>query len=227
MQAKLKDTTLIITNYRRPINVESIVNRFKGFIPIWIINNNYAIEIPEGYVDKVFNHKVNKYNWDRWDKACKVSTEYVILLDDDIMVFKKTFLDLHYWIKKSSSHLVGIYGLSGIEKAESYQTLDSYFCENAIVELLVGSCIIFKVSDLKKVTEKFSYNKKQILGDDIVYSLFFHKVFNTLHQTIEAEVELLPEYSVGLDFNKEKNNKEKWEILQTCIHNLNIGPVYN
>lgn len=227
MQAELKDTTLIVTNYRRPINVETIVNRFKGFMPIWIINNNESITIPSNYADKVFNNKVNKYNWDRWDKACNVTTEYVILLDDDVLPFKKTFLDLHYWIKKSSGHLIGIHGLQGIELAKSYNSLVSYYCEEAIVELIIGSCLIFKSQDLKIIFKSFTSINSSIRGDDIIYSLYFRKVFNILHQTIKTEVERLPENSVGLDLDKEYNNKEKWKVLQECLQNLKIGPVYN
>ena len=41
----LKDTVLIILNYKRPANIAKLINKFKGKLPILIINNNPDIKM--------------------------------------------------------------------------------------------------------------------------------------------------------------------------------------
>ena len=94
----LKDTQLIILNYKRMDNVLKIAYKFQGFIPILIVNNNpkITIEIP-----KILIHNNNKNNWciERWYWAQKSKFKYSIILDDDILPTKHCLFKLRKMIE--------------------------------------------------------------------------------------------------------------------------------
>lgn len=206
----LKDTTLLVTNYQRPANVLKIVERFKDFMPIHILNNNPSYHIPKNfYVQKIYNNSVNKWCIERWYCALQCKTEYVCLLDDDIDLYRKTIFDLRKKIKRFPNSLIGICGKKGINN--TYQELERIWCENAEVEIISGKCMMIRVDALRKIFSTYIIPLGEVTcGDDIIVSLSLSHYHKVLHYTVETEVDELPQYNVGLPPEYEK----RWKIIQ-------------
>ena len=216
MSLPINDATLLLTNFDRPQNIVVIVNRFKNFLPIWIVNNNPEASIPNDYVNRVFNNDINKGSIDRWYKAIQCDTEYLIVLDDDVLPFKKTFMELSYRSKKSPYELLGISGRSGLATASKYEDLEKFWCCNAEVELITGSCLIIRTSIIRKIFNKYIQPIGKLYKEDnIILSLGLTLHTKMLHQTIRTEVELFPEYNTNKDYVK------KWKLINEFKNRFN------
>lgn len=220
----LKDTTLLLTNYMRPTNVLKIVERFKDFMPITIINNNSAYDIPKNfYAQTIYNNSSNRYCIDRWHRVLDCETEYVCILDDDILPYKKTILDLRKISESYPNSLVGIYGQTGTINANSYEELEDYWCREGQVEIVAGTCLIVHKIAIEQIFTK--YIKPMGIpdrGDDIIISLALTKHFGDLHKIITTEVEVLPEFDVGLNRDKDYHYARRWKMIQKCRKKFNI-----
>lgn len=213
---KLKDTTLLITNYKRPQNVLKIIERFKDIMPIEILNNNPAYVISKIFnVKKIYNNKKNRYCFDRWNRARFCKTEYVCLLDDDVLPYIRTILDMRKISRINPNRIIGIYGRNITTSAKNYGELPETWCVSNEVDIAVGACLMFKRDSLCKVYNKYMKPFEGTdRGDDIIASLAFTKNYGEKHLIIDTEVELLPELDVGLNKDKSYHYRRRWEILQ-------------
>ena len=130
---------IILLNYKRPENTRKIVNAFNFIYPITVINNNPDEHLSTLNAD-VINNDVNKKCMERWVQCFKYPEEFKVILDDDILPHKK-LIDKMLLMNEP---MVGIYGKSGVNKADSYIELNDHWCVNATVDFLVGSVIMVK-----------------------------------------------------------------------------------
>lgn len=204
----LYDTTLLITNYARPGNLVKICERFQGFMPIEIINNNPAYRIPKNFFGaKIYNNSTNKHCVERWYRAINCNTEYVCLLDDDVLIDKKTLLKLYQKSILHPNSLIGLYG--------STTTGEKIWCRDAEVEIVIGACTIVNQKAIRKIFQRYLVPMSRPKhGDDIIISLALSQFFKVKHYTIDAEVEMLPEGDIRLSTDEQRNEvREKFEQM--------------
>lgn len=79
------DTTVVMLNYRRPNNVRQILTALRDQLPrpdVWLWNNG----MPAGFdADWLVESTVNRLCPPRWWMAAQAETEYVVILDDDVL----------------------------------------------------------------------------------------------------------------------------------------------
>ena len=209
----LKDTQLIILNYKRMDNVLKIAYKFQGFIPILIVSNNpkITIEIP-----KILIHNNNKNNWciERWYWAQKSKFKYSIILDDDILPTKHCLFKLRKMIEKYPTSIISIYGKNNLNNSKKYKDLTDVWCVDRNTDLAIGSCLIVDNNNLRKIFNDYikpwGYIKR---GDDLLISLSFSHFFKSIHKTINTEVTLLDEMNVGLNKSSE-HYKLRWKVVE-------------
>jgi hypothetical protein len=205
----------LILNYKRPGNTVQICERFFGFCPITIINNNPGYSIPQNFYEgKIINNNQNKYCIDRWYHAVRCKTPYVFLLDDDILPSKKTFLEMRREIILHPTSLVGIYGKNNIKSAKCYEDLDTIWCSRSEVDIVVGAAIMAQTKSLRKIFKRYIVPmNRPNRGDDIIVSLAMTDFFKNKHYIVDADIELLPEGEVGLNLEEKENNNKRWNVL--------------
>ena len=211
---------LVILNYKRPDNVLQIVKAFETYYPITIINNNPddsiklpGIDIKSGKDYKtidIVNNTVNLKCMDRWVKCFQYPEEYKLILDDDILP-SKPLVDKMIALNEP---IIGIYGKSGVAKADSYLALNDHWCVNADVDFLVGSVIMAKQKVLNLIRDKIINADYPERGDDIMVSYWIKQALNlTSLKTISGKILNLPEGEVGLNKNPE-HFLMRWNVVE-------------
>ena len=209
----LRDTQLIILNYKRLDNVLRIVYTFQGFMPILVVNNNPTVSLSIPKI-LVHNNKENKWCIERWYWAANSNFKYSIILDDDILPTKHCLLTLRKEIIKSSDSLISIYGKNNLKSASSYDDLTDVWCVEKEIDLAVGSCLIVDNQSLKNIFNEYIKPWGHIKrGDDILVSLSMSHFYKKRHKTIATEVTLLPEKNVALSDDKEHKSL-RWKVVE-------------
>jgi len=215
----MKDTQLIILNYKRLENVLRIVYRFQGFIPIVVVNNGQKSNLE---ISKVLfhNNKENKWCIERWYWAAKSKSKYSIILDDDILPTKHCLFKLRKNVAEFPKSLISVYGKNS-NNAKKYEDLIDVWCVDKKVDYAVGSCLAVDNDSLRKVFDTYIKPWGRIKrGDDLLVSLAFSHYFKSKHRTIATEVTLLPEKDVGLNKHPD-HTKMRWKIIEDFkkLHN--------
>jgi len=206
---------IIILNYKRPENVKAICDAFHRSIPITVINNNpHQIFDYRSRNVEVINNDSNKYCIERWLQCYNYPESYKLVLDDDLLPSPLLIRKLVH----RDQPLVGVYGKSGVEKAEKYKDLRDHWCKNSRVDFLVGSVMMVKQEALDAIKDKLLTYRDLKRGDDIVVSYLIKKYYKlkTL-DTIVGKVLNLPEGEVGLNRDPD-HYKLRWEVLQQCLN---------
>ena len=204
------DIRIIVLNYKRPKNINTIINTYKDHFPITVVNNNPNEPFPYvGQPVEVINNDKNYYCMERWVRCYDYPEKYKLVLDDDILIDKRTILRM----RKKRQVMIGIYGKSNVLQAEKYEDLKDNWCIDADNDFLVGSAILVKqdsLDEIKPQIEKIGYPKR---GDDIIVSYLLKKHFQCSLKTITARVLNLPEGSVGLNMNPDHFSM-RWNVIQ-------------
>lgn len=210
----LKDTVLIILNYKRLDNIYHLLNKFKDKLPIYIINNNpdYRIyHMPGAYV---INNLENRWCIERWRVAKDLDYKYAILLDDDIDPTFHCIMRLRIEIEKYPDRLISIYGRSGISTVTRYEDLSSQWCIDAESDIAVGACLAVSIPHLSHIWNDYIEPwGTQDRGDDIQVSLSMSDYYKTRPKIIKTEVSLLDEGDVGLNKHPEHFVK-RWQVIR-------------
>ena len=211
---------LIILNYKRPNNVLKIIKAFEGFYPITIINNNpkQHIQLPGIDIKSGKNYKtidiINNANnlkcMERWVRCFQYPEKFKLILDDDILPHK----NLIDKMLKLDEPIVGIYGKSGVTKANSYQDLKDHWCVDHYVDFLVGAAILVKQNILNLINNKIINAGYPDRGDDIMISYWIKQTLNLNKlKTVSGKVLNLPEGDVGLNKNPE-HFLMRWNVVE-------------
>jgi len=205
---------IIVLNYKRPENVDAICKALHKNFPITVVNNNPNTAYTSKYknVTVVQNNK-NMFCMDRWIKCYDYPEKFKLILDDD-------FLPSPLLIKKMmllNTPIVGIYGKTGVAKAESYLQLKDCYLKNDRVDFLVGSVMLVKQKVLDKVKDSIMRYEGIDRGDDIIVSYLIKNYTKTKDlPVVTGAVLQLPEGDVGLNKHPEHFNK-RWNVLQKCL----------
>ena len=206
----MHDIRLIVLNYKRSVNVHTIVKTYKKYFPITVVNNNPSEAFP--YLGKpvdVINNNKNYFCMERWIRCYEYPEPYKLVLDDDILLDYKTIIRMREKIQT----IVGIYGKSNVSKASCYEELQDNWCVDSDNDFLVGSAIMVRQEDLNKIRldlEKIGYPER---GDDIIVSYLLKKHCNCSLQTISGRVLNLPEGDHGL--NQDPNHfSMRWKVVE-------------
>lgn len=215
--------TLIVLNYKRFGNIARIVNYYSGKLPIFIINNNPTVTIKKPpQVERVVNNYENKWCIERWYQAMSVNSDYVCLLDDDLLVDHESIKHLLQVAEKNPYSLVGIYGKIGLESASKYEDMEDVWCVSREVDIVVGSCIVTRTANIRAIHDSyirpFGYKDR---GDDILASLALSNLYKVKHRVEPAKVELLPEGNVALSQDIDHYNK-RWKVVEYFYENHKI-----
>ena len=211
----LNNVRLIVLNHSRPINIDQIINVYESILPITVVNNNPHDEFPYLSKVEVLNNHKNYYCMERWHRCFEYDEEFKFILDDDLLPHPSLLKKM----LKLNRPICGIYGKSKVETSNSYSQLQDHWCEDSLVDFLVGSVILVKQSSLdliKKQIEKIGY---PIRGDDIIVSyLIKNKLKINQLQTVSGKVMNLPDHGVGL--NKDANHfKMRWNLVEKFKNN--------
>ena len=202
---------LIILNYKRSENVLNIATTYKTLMPITIVNNNPDEPFP--YLGNGIDVINNEKNWlcmERWVRCFDYDEPYKLIVDDDLMPHPSLVKKMY----NKQVPIVGVYGKSGVDSANSYEELVDHWNEDAKVDFIVGAITLIKQSALdlaKKDIEKIGYPKR---GDDIIVSYLLKKYLNLKYlDTVGGKVLNLPEDDVGLNTDKEHYNM-RWDVVE-------------
>ena len=210
----LKDTVLIILNYKRISNVYYLVEKFKDKLPIYIINNNPSYKLHQIKGAGVINKEKNGWCIERWKFAKELDYKYAIILDDDINPSFHCIMRLITEIRQTPDRLISIYGRSGINKVSKYEDLSSEWCVDTESDIAVGACLSVSIPHLKTIWKDYlePWGTKD-RGDDIQVSLSMSDYYKTRPKIIKTEVSLLEEGEVGLNKHPDHFSK-RWKVIQ-------------
>jgi len=213
---ELDNITLVVLNYKRFANIAKIVNYYSTKIKIHIINNNPTIIMKKPtHVERVINNSKNKWCIERWHQAMNITSDYICLLDDDLLVDIDSIEHLKNVAENNPHSLVGIYGKNNIETASCYEDLQDVWCVKKDVDIVVGSCIVTRTENIKSIYDTyikpFGYADR---GDDILISLSLSEKYNVKHKVEYAVVEMLPEGDVSLSDNP-AHYKKRWDVIKS------------
>lgn len=196
----INDVTVILTNYKRPLNVIAIIKALENIAPLWIVNNNPDIKIRENKsIEKIINNDKNELCIDRWRWAMEVPTEYVCILDDDILPNLSAMKKLKMYASSHPNSIVGMLGYSDIKNSNCYSDLDLYYCVNSEVDFCAVGICMTRAENVKIVFPKYLENWNYPgRGDDIGMCLSLTKEYGVKHYVIDIKIDELPEKNVAL-----------------------------
>lgn len=188
-----KRYSLVILNWKRPVNVIKIVNNMCSFNYIDEIlvsngNNEYFVNIDRDKV-KIFNDsKINSnYGLDRrFLTALKARNDDIIMIDDDVYIENEEMSKIIKEYENNNNRIVGIFGRDCTNNLYKYGDV---FGE---VDILLTKTMVFK----KKLATLFFLLKPLIEdiykegkpygnGEDILLSFIGSIYYNTKHYSIQ------------------------------------------
>ena len=122
--SELRNTTVILTNWKRPDNLDKVIESIlKQTVPvnIWLWDNSG--ENRPFNVDYRVNSIGNMFCWPRWLLATMVKTRYVLIMDDDLMLARDTVIeDCEDICNANSSYILGVYGVRLNEQKDYFKS---------------------------------------------------------------------------------------------------------
>ena len=206
----MHDIRVIVLNYKRPDNVQKIIDAYRNIFPVSVVNNNPDQPFPYlGQPIDVINNEENFYCMERWVRCFDYDEPYKFVIDDDLIVDPSSIIRM----RKKRQHAIGIYGKSGVSKAKSYANLHDHWCVDSEVDFLVGSGVLVRQEKLDEIKEHIDRIGYPIRGDDIIISYFLKKYCGSRLSTTEAKVINLPEGDSGLNTNP-NHFALRWKVVE-------------
>lgn len=206
----MHDIRVIVLNYKRPDNVQKIIDAYRNIFPVSVINNNPDQPFPYlGHPIDVINNEKNYYCMERWVRCFDYDEPYKFVIDDDLIVDPSSIIRM----RKKRQHAIGIYGKSGVSKATNYLSLHDHWCTRSEVDFLVGSGVLVKQEKLDEIKQYIDRAGYPIRGDDIIISYLLKKYCGSRLSTTEAKVINLPEGDSGLNTNPD-HFALRWKVVE-------------
>ena len=112
----MHDIRVIVLNYKRPKNVQKIIDTYRNIFPVSVINNNPDKLFPYlGQPIDVINNEKNYYCMERWVRCYDYDEPYKFVIDDDLIVDPSSIIRM----LKKRQHAIGIYGKSGVSNSKN------------------------------------------------------------------------------------------------------------
>ena len=139
-----------------------------------MVNNNPEEMFPYlSYPVDVINNERIWWCLKRWHRCLDHAVKFTFTIDDDILPHASLVKRLY----EKNLPIVGIYGKTNVEKANSYSDLIDHWCVDAKVDFLVGSVILVRQSILDKIKSQVEKTNYPIRGDDIIISYLIKNVW--------------------------------------------------
>lgn len=195
-----KGITVILLTWKRPKNMEKIINAFtkqtiKPKLFLW--NNNPDIKFEDDRVEWIVNSNEDMYSFARWLMIPMVETEYVMVMDDDLMPNDNKFIETAIrLIEKNPKGITGPFGKCIMKGSNPYNGPE---VRTGPADIIKGRCMCMRTEVLKNVplgTEGFVRN------DDIYISFYAANGQKDRHYVwwkLREMTEDLPEGGVGMD----------------------------
>jgi len=200
MLKTINDVTVILTNYKRPLNVIAIIKALENIALLWIVNNNPDVKIRENKsIERVINNDKNKLCIDRWRWAVEIPTKYVCILDDDVLPNLSAMKKLKSYASSYSNSIVGMIGYSDVKNSNCYSKLQRYYRVNAEVDFCTVGICMTRTENIKNIYTKYLENWEYPgRGDDIQVCFALSHLYNCKHYVVDIKIDELPEGDVGL-----------------------------
>lgn len=230
---------VILTNYKRPENVRQLIDMLlMQTIPVNILVWDNAPKTPKkGFLDGVdiYHHSEENVGcYGRWEMATSYATDFTMILDDDLYIMRKDFVERMlemYLIKSFNYPVCNVLGISGVllERGKSYKDsthvqMKKPFTEirenskKIPVSMVKGRCMLFNSKLLLKGDFTLTpfieaYDKKDYFRcDDILFSSYagYCCVWGAAHMYLKN----LPEGREALSADPE-HYKEREKVRQS------------
>lgn len=226
--------TVVLLNYRRPDNIPIIVSALRDQTVkarLWLWNNSSTC-IPNGVVDMQVVSDSNLGCWPRWFLASYVPSEFVLMLDDDILPTSSCFLETALKLINSQQSPRTLVGSEGVVLGRPNQYWPSYsgrltrdspeadrgtvhlksVVRDTHVDIVKGRCVVVRVASLRSLPMSPPHRD---MCDDIAVSLLLadgnprvHLVAASLGQMLQDLPDRAPDVALShrTDWRKIRNS---------------------
>lgn len=172
--ASTSSVTVVLTNWKRPHNLKKILDSLstqsvKPDIFLW----NNGAEFSHSAITWQVDSSRNMMCWPRWWMASCAQTEYVCILDDDLMFIDDRVLeDMVKALQQSSEKtIVGLFGMI-LDSAKEYRygTQVRPLEEDQHTDIVKGRCMMMRTSALGSVSFQPKPTRPILMCEDILVS---------------------------------------------------------
>jgi len=192
------DIAIVLLNYKRHENIARQLVTYKDHYPIYLINNNVDIKLSSKENILVYNNSENLFCMTRWKIASNLDHDWVVVLDDDILLSVEEIENLVQNASKHPLSLTGIYGKILPATHSGYEDLFDVWSVSREVDIVCGAAVAVRPATLRLIKSYLDNINYPIRGDDIFVSLAITDKLGVKHYITDAKPELLPEGTVAL-----------------------------
>jgi hypothetical protein len=164
--------TIVLTNWKRSENLRLIIDQLlsqtlKPELFLW--NNGDTFESPP--IAWQVDSSRNVLCWPRWFMASMASTEFVAVMDDDLIFSDATVLEdaITFMRSLAPETIVGMCGLL-LDPAKPYRDGEhrtSLPGEDQVVDIVKGRFMLLRTDQLKKLRLAPDPSRDMLMGEDI------------------------------------------------------------
>ncbi len=210
--------TVILLHWKRPANILDIIPAFtkqsiKPTLFLWN-NNPEDIDFKDDRIDWIVNSDQDMYSFARWLMIPMVETEYVMVMDDDLMPSSDKFLEEAIKLVDEHKGIIGPFGKRIIPGDNPYNgpEIRTDYCD-----IIKGRCMCMKTELLSRVPLG---TMGRVRNDDIYVSYYAANGKKNAHYVSWALRQMttdLPEGDCGMD--KDPNHmKSRNEFIKELIN---------
>lgn len=167
--------TVVLTNWKRPGNLHTIIDQLQTQTakPVLFLWNNGAPFQHPGIHWQVDSSE-NKMCWPRWFMASMARTEFVAVMDDDLLFTDAEALGDAMSFLQALPHrtVVGVNGMR-LDPSKQYENGTHICCHEHMdqcVDIVKGRFMLLRTADLAHVHLYPSPSRETLMGDDIYVS---------------------------------------------------------
>jgi hypothetical protein len=171
----MADITVIFTHWKRTENLNSIMEQVKKQTvtpKIFVWNNSDYLQWPD--IDWQILSSRNTITWTRWLMATMADTEFVCIMDDDLILKDRDIFErsIEFLSRQKSDFLIGPIGVN-FDRDKEYANCPRVHASRGWdwrVDMILGRLLIFRRRLLDGVRVVADTDRSVLLGDDIIMS---------------------------------------------------------
>lgn len=172
----MPDITVVFTHWKRPENLKLIIEQIRTqtlYPKIFLWNNGGDFDCAG--IDWRIDSSFNAITWGRWFMASMAQTEYVAVMDDDLVFTDSNVLKdaVDFLRNKNENMIIGPFGVNLRDDFSEYcfcSRFSSQAGKDQYVDMILGRLMIMRTKALKNLHLIPGWHKKVLLGDDLVVS---------------------------------------------------------